>query len=378
MATGAVANADQFNVVENPDDYINIVGISNPAGTSISNANSNKIEPYIMDGSFQLEAASAYTMSAEVLIDGTLEQVAFCLYDSLALDDDTKVSNNCDTVSRDGSDNLEASFTHADGDDKASALTAIYMPGVTEDYFGADAPSTGDIVRRADRHMVSLEDTAADVPSVVTIQDTLGGDNKGTNSVVKVDIKFALSDLAVNSTGWKLRVLAQYKDGADVTEVVAKSSDSYTVSYLGTLTTTARGNVNYGDVIAGNDVTKSPISTGRYRANNTSDITIKADSKFSGPSGTTDPTFDTDGTPTGNQVSLACNANAETRVFFDNISAESFLKDVPSLLNAPSPVTNKTGDLDTDDHECTLFVGNGVQVGTYSADMTVGVGPAVG
>jgi len=382
LATGAVANADTVNVVKNPVDFIHIDGIYDTSNNKLASGGS--IVPNVMDGAFVYGSDKAYTMSAEVLVDGTLEQVAFCFYDSNELTDATQVGNNCDKVSRDGSDALEANFTHTDGDDKPSALTAIYVPGLQgKTGFDTGFPATGEVVPRADRHYLALDDTdtanQTAPPSAVTSQNTLDSVDKGANSVQKIDIKFALSDLAANSSGWKLRVLAEYKDGNGVvSQVVSTSNESYTVSYLGTLTTLARGSVDYGDVIAGNDVTIAPITTGKYRANNTSDINLQADSLFAGPAGTTNPTFGTSASPTGNQMSLACNANAETPVFFDTAEAKPFLFNVPSLLDASTPVVTKTGDIDTDDHECRLYVGDGVEVGTYSNTMTVGVGAAVG
>lgn len=53
----------------------------------------------------------------------------------------------------------------------------------------------------------------------------------------------------------------------------------------------------------------------------------------------------------------------------------AFILDLNSLIEVG--VSNKEDGISTSNHECTLFVGDGVAVDTYVNQMTVGVGKAL-
>lgn len=298
LATGAIANADQVTVVANAADYIHIDGIYDPDNNEV--ADGGNITPYFQDGAFIVSASNAYTLSVEVLDDvDTLEQVAICLYDSFELTSENLIEQNCDIMGRTAGE-LNDSFVLNDAS-RESALTAAYFPGEV---------SSSQILTRADRHLVITDSFTP--ASTVTTQDDLGTTSKGFSegNVTKLDFKFALSDLAENSAGWKIRVFAEYKAGDNITEVVTTSEESYTVSFLGTMTETSRGddengNVDFGDIIPG-ESNSAASTNGQYRANNTADITLEADTKFFGEGDGGAIEFVDGGSPSGNQVSLGC------------------------------------------------------------------------
>lgn len=207
--------------------------------------------------------------------------------------------------------------------------------------------------------------------SAAVLTNSFGGVDQGVdnNIVHKVDIRFLLTDLAVNASGWKIRVVATYSDKT----IEFTDTSAYSVGYLGSIVSgtgiITRGQIDFGDVIAGNSQTRSNLNTGEYRANNTSNITLSAGTLFTGDTALAFAA--TDGSPGVGEVSLACGPIGGTPQYLTAANeAKTLLSSVPSLAEENKTLTT---NITAAQHECTLHVGT-VDTGTYSSQMTVGIG----
>lgn len=364
LATGAVANADTVNVTENPADFMNVNGIYSLADTDTPSTTllgtTDEIIPVGPTTSLQ-SGTQAHRMQLEIKDENsTLEQVAVCLYNPAVLDTSTKVSDTCGS-GFDGAPPSNLSNPSVTGTGSPySAFTASYVPGGIGSDGTVNALHTG--------HKVGKETHGS--ASVMT--NEFGGVDQGSNVVHKVDIRFLLTDLAVNASGWKLRIFSTYNDAGARETIEFIDSGSYSVGYLGTIKTASnpRGQVDFGDVIADNSVTKTNLDTADYRANNTSDITLSAGTVFKDGSNLLGFAA-TNGSPGTDEISLACGAISGTPQYLTAADeAKTLLASVPSLADESKTLAT---DITADQHECTLYVGE-VATGTYTSEMTVGIG----
>lgn len=361
LATGAVANADTVNVTENPADFMNVNGIYSLADTDTPSTTllgtTDEIIP-VGPGTNLQSGTQAHRMQLEIKDENsTLEQVAVCLYNPAVLDTSTKISDTCGSGWSTIPSNFSTSPTGTGTGSPYSAFTASYVPG------GIDGSSVNALHNIG--HKVGEETHGS--ASVMT--DEFGGVAQGSNIVHKVDIRFLLTDLAVNASGWELRIVSTFTD-AGVIEYI--DSGSYSVGYLGTIKTASnpRGQVDFGDVIADNSVTKTNLDTADYRANNTSDITLSAGTVFK-DGGDTLSFASTNGSPGTAEISLECGAISGTSQYLTAADeAKTLLASVPSLADESKTLST---DITADQHECTLYVGE-VATGTYTSEMTVGIG----
>jgi hypothetical protein len=381
LATGAVAQADQVTVVENPADYINVRGIFEKDGSALD---SEGIVPYVSGTN-----PNHYRLRVDVKdAADELEQVAVCLYDSAVITDPD--NTNC---GRYGLTPPTTSFpTSTSAFNGAliqeSVAQMIFFPGLYNGSLAAD--TSGESMGKAKPeagvyHTISPERTSGDSYSRVTEVGSLGSDTAVPGGDVwALDFAFALLSAAHHTNTWKIRVLAIYNDGVAEETFEIIDTDSYPVKYFGGFknnTERSSNAVDYGNVAHGSSATLAGITTGEYYANFDSNVSLTA-GLFEA---TGDPSvilgFSGDTNPTDGEVSLECGETGEAKTLFDAIlstatgaSAESS-KTLLSLAPNSQPVgdADPTLALTANTHECTFYAGTSIDTREYTNDVTIGI-----
>lgn len=376
LATGAVANADQVTITENPANYINLQAIETSTGDPVDS--SVKITP---NKNFTDAGVSLYKLFLQVLEpeEDTLNQVAICLYDSASVTGDAMR-----TVCGDGATNpasigdtseVSGPFTMEGQDRPQMAHSMVFLPNRALTTAGDDSFHLG--VNTSDDYHLLQERGASSWSTLGTTFD--GQALEGSDEVWDLALSFGLNYKARMSDTWKIRVLATYNGS---TQIELLDTTDYKVDYYGDITT--RTSVTYPDVVTGGLTSDININTGQYTANAKSDVTIQA-GVFQIEDDVNDP-LSMGGTnePGVDEVSLACirkGAAIGPTDFFDaidgagNPSGKSSL----TLLNNIDATNendddNAQGQLTAERHSCFLYVGDNVPVGTYDNDMTLGIG----
>jgi len=370
LATGAVANADQVTVEKNAANYINFLGIDD-GGTYLGNGGT--INPARQtEFEAQVNASYSYNLDVKITDDDTaapLNQVSICLYDSEQLTTPTDVSNVCGKGYGLETDNTVKSSSQTGTRQVNKAFMIAYDPNAT----------AGDKIKSfRGVHAVTSDDQAGTAVDTTTNTD-----------IHDLSIEFTINDAAAHSTGWKVRIFAQYRATAspyDLEEIELTSANSYEVAYYselnvdstGTKLSTTRGGasdgqVNLGTLVQSGSVEKSGIQTGVYRANSASDIKFAATAFQKGSD--TALGFSSSGSPGTNEFSLSCGPDevADTNQVF--LTAANNTKTFLTGLNdiATDELTSHTDSYDAPAHKCILYVGD-VPTGNYDNAVTLSIG----
>lgn len=379
LATGAVANADQVNVIENPADYINLQGIYDDEIDDNGQAVSGKLQPsQSVDQSY-----NPYWLRLQVLepSGSTLNQVAVCLYDSASV-----TGSQMRTVCGDGFSNPGSILANGaglkdaeDGEDRPQmAHSFAFLPILNEPGSNPIRPGVAQGAGN-DYHLIAAAGTTGLASKVDNTGTTFPGGKAADDTVWDLQFVFALNYKARLSDNWKIRVLATYDD---TNEIELLDTQDYGVAYWGQIDT--RTSVTYPDVIGGNQTQISNVPTGQYNANGKSDITLQASLfEIAGVSNSA-LSMDNTATPGAENVSLACVQHGQ------GVSAQDFFGAIDASTNpggtsSQTLFSNVAASNESDDnnaqskpfaerHSCTLHVGVNVPTGTYSNVMTVGIG----
>jgi len=383
LATGAVANADTVNVVNNPADFIVFNGIFEDTNADGTFDVSMEGKDMIVHNPIEQNPSNIdnyYQLKFEVLDSAeTLEQVAVCIYDSDALSGDA-IATNCGSGYVDPLTDLLRSSNITGEYAPQSAININFSPGTTRfDASREVGPDNSVLVANKsgtsrDYHRVLGRNFGK---SVVAQKGTFDGVevDSGTatdDEVWDVDIMFAPSYLGHNSGNWNVRLLAIYSDG---TEVESLDTKNYGIGYWGAFAgdldqenpSNPRTSKDFEDLIPGENKTITGITTGSYHTNNNSDITLSA-SKFA--QGGTELEFDVDGTPGTGTLSFEC---SPTTSGVSQFLAADTAVNLFTNVDPNSQEANPDDELVLDTHDCTLYLGTGVDTGTYTNVMTVGI-----
>ena len=377
LAAGGVqaANADTFTVIDDPASYITIGDITGLAARTADNADplpENGIRPFgptAFDTGTSTSEFNRLPLTVKTKLgEKNLELVEVCLYDSVAIPEEN-IAANCGNGSLAAS---AATLTSVSRDAVANTLTANFksaVPMAITNIGERDGAIDADVVQTAENGNPFIAGNIATSLSPLSLSGT------GADEVLSGHILFRLNQQPLNTDTWKIRVLATYGTGTNAVSLELVDEASYTVEYLGVLQTgpNARPSVNYGEVAQGGTATVEEINTGRYRANNTSDVTLNA-GQFTGPNDTLMTFGDPDSLAAG-EVSLRCKVDETFDDFFGNgifgIPTKTLLSNVDYDVAGQSQFSD---DLAT--HECELKVGTEVNTGSYNNVMTVGIGKA--
>ena len=375
LATGAVqvANADTFTVVDDPASFITIdriTGLATPAATDPPVLPTEGIMPHIgsgFDSSSSLSEFNRLPLTVKTKLgEKDLQLVEVCLFDSDVITGDA-IATNCGNGSLAATTNTTLDNTFRS--EVATTLTANFKSAVpmaiTNIETRAESP---------DAHVVQTAENGTPfiAGTLTTSLSPLSLSGEGAEKELSGHILFRMNQMPLAADGWKVRVLATYGTGEDAVSLELVDDDPYTVAYLGALSTgdSARPSVNYGDVVQGGTATVEEINTGRYRANNASDITLNA-GLFKGPDdgemALRDPADLADG-----ELSLRCKVGATFDDFFGNGIGQSLSKTLLSNVPYDVPVGSTFSD-PVATHDCELKVGADVAVGSYDNTMTVAI-----
>jgi len=370
LATGAVANADQVTVEKNAGNYINFQGIDAGSGYLASGA---VIQPARQtELPSEVNASYSYNLDLEITDDDSaapLNQVAICLYDSNQLTTPTDVSNECGKGYDLDADNNVTTGTSTSTKRVNRAFLIHYDPNATA---GDKIESLRGV------HAVTSDDLAG--TSINTTSDA---------DIHDLSIEFTINDAAAHSTGWKVRIFAQYRataDPYDLEEIELTSANSYELAYYSELNvdstgeklSTTRGGasdgqVNLGTLVQDGSVEKTGIQTGVYRANSASDIKFAATAFQKGSD--TALGFSPSGSPSANEFSLSCGPDevADTNQVFLTAAANSktFLTGLNDI--STDELINHNDSYSAPLHKCILYVGD-VPTGTYDNAVTLSIG----
>ena len=378
LATGAVqaANADEFTVIDDPASYITIGEISKPYGRGSSNEERTYVA--LDEGEEIVPVLSGYSESfgdffhrlpLEVkrkLGSKDLDHVAVCFYDSNALTEQTDVETYCGVGADPATKLARNPFS-------ASPLAITNLGNANPTLVKtAEGPSA----EEGPSYPILANYTNEFNESTFELVQEFDGENvpEGEGDVFKGLLSFRLTDASSNSNGWKVRVLATYTEtGQDDVILELESGRTYTVAYLGSLTDT-RAPVGYGDIVQGGEKEVTGLSTTKYRANNTSDITLRAtEFQDSGDSGSL--TFGSNATPATSQVSLGCKpSDASEYDFFAGTSEAELTKTLLGNVDDVEAQNVATQFIEAATHDCKLFVGPDVALDTYDNQMTISIG----
>lgn len=389
LATGAVANAEEMNIIDDPSKLINIEGVygldSGEAnawsGSKLADGDQLETTALLADAPFFSSTDDElYKLQLEIHKengDGVLDQASICFFDSNILTDAPQRSTTCGSGIDAQGTALDFSGTKTGESKPQSALQIGFIPAVPSSTSNQTSPIQNiDPQLGADQnpnHKVSPT-VFAGTKSTITETSEFDGDSSGlsSDSVWKLEILFRPSDMAHNTGGWKIRVFTKYLDSSDVmTEQELISANSYGVLFTSSIETNLRGDdadgqVNYGDVVAGSSVQKTGIDTASYRANNDADITLNPD-KFSGGGQTLD--FGT----LASEVNLSCGADPSSLIALTAGEATKILSGVEGISE---PATDARLNKSAPTHDCTLDVGADVPIAPYTNVMTMAIGKA--
>ena len=383
LATGTVANAE-----EDPSQLINIVGIYN----FDSGAANQWTEPLLANGAeltttklwetapfFARNSAISYKLEIEIKKQdglGELDQASICFFDSNILTTQAERDATCgEGIAAQGT-GLDFTGTRTGQSLPQSAVHIGFIPRITSSNFNKTSPIMNidpgaGTVDNTPNHSVSP--TFNSTKSTVDDASEFDGVSEGiaANSLYKLGILFRPGDMAHNTDGWKIRVLAKYLDSSDnsISQHELVSTQSYGIAFTSSslsITRGAGGQVDFGGAFSGGSVTKTGINTATFRANNKVDITLNPDSFSS--NGTT-VEFGT----AANEISLSCGPDQNNLL---PLAAGTPAKIFAGLDGNSAQSVNGRLDRVAPTHDCTLSIGADVPAGEYSNTMTVGFGKA--
>lgn len=203
-----------------------------------------------------------------------------------------------------------------------------------------------------------------------SLENTIGAQTVATDSIYHINFVVTPDQRLQRGIDWKVRVSAVYDGVTDRVELI--DSNTYTVPYFSGFdfrSENDRGQVDYGDLYENSAVTKTDIVTGKYYANSSSRIFLKANSVFTKVGSTETIAFKSSTPATDeNALSLACTAGNEATVFLSE-SPQTFVDSV----DASNGQASLLQPLEATKHSCTLSVGSGFELGSYRADLTVSI-----
>lgn len=410
LATGAVAQADTANVVKDPSEFIKIVGIygldkhasafdsaqrqDTPNGYKNTTLEDNKIQPVDKDftpstNQFEVRDTDWYRLVVELLSpsddfigDPALLQAAICLYDSNTLTTDLAVENSC---GRGGEFTIKSGGKPFPlGTNRGvvvsqvkptAAMTAGYIHWDQDGQLRPGSLVDENTLSRVHGVAASFNGSTREIRSSFT-----DGTTPTFGDVAQVNVLFRLKDFASASTAWKIRVVAQYWEDPSYVDYELTSTESYTVAFRGSMTVDERPQQNFGEVFVGSQeasdtgIVKPGISTGKYRANGPAFISLAAGSQFTDADDSQNVLpFGSGPSPAADSVSLGCKPDgAGSLTFFETLNQGKSLFTGRDHFVVGSDVN---ADFTTPTHDCTLYVGTGVDPATYSNSMVVAVGP---
>lgn len=391
LATGAVANADTVNVVNDPSKFIKIVGFKAADGGSLSSLG---MDPYAPGG-------NANYQRLEVVVDdpdNQLTQVSACIYDADVITNPDET--NCGT----GFEDPHTYNTVGGSAPSRSAATGAYRPeSLIQMSF---LPGLNGLSNDSDTSVNAvLPETSSTNPfnHVVTQKKAyIGGNGSWVNernfdnftdvtaspkNAYWIGFHFGVLFAAKHGDNWKVRVVATYRDSEGVdSNIELIGTDTDKVRYFGAFTDiktnppenfptqTKRDalTVNYGDVIQGESSTVQNIDTGSYITNSSSNIGLSANA-FTGLA------FSGNANPSSGEVSLGCEPQSanDLLAFFANpasgqSSSISLLNSVQANSN-PGVGQDARDPLTAEAHKCTFIAGDSVAAGSYANTVTVGI-----
>lgn len=283
--------------------------------------------------------------------------MAFCLYDTAAVDQSSTVEDLCGY----GAEDADPTFASAKGTSNPKGGSQLSV----------------DLVNAADRYSMDFANANAfgegegEGAAMASATRTFRGQvmDPGTSpfdSAINARLPIALSHAAAASTdGWKVGVVLYTRLGTRL-ELI-DDLNSYSIAQFGSLDTGRDATVDYGDVIPGESVLEEDIKTGTYRSNHPVDITISA-TNFA--TGGTSVDFATGAPTTGeNKFGLNCTHGGSAGNWLSNTSQDFMIGEVASNTQAS---VEDARPLPT--HDCELEVGQGVEIGSYSNAVTIGIG----
>jgi hypothetical protein len=373
LATGAVANADDVNVVEDPGNVISILqaleGTEADARAG-SPANATTLTPGL--GS----SRDKYTFRGEALqtVDAaSLEKVAVCFFDTRVADDSTKVDNLCGYGSAGG--DLATTKALVGSDNPESALQASFE---TSDLTTFNNDNT------------NLHTTGTGGDSVASVETTFKG--LAATNAVHFGVTVQLSHAMAAGTGaYKIRVVAIYSDNSlfELTD-----TGTYSVANYFSMQT-QRDAINFGDVFrsdadfsanepATNTRRVSDINAGSYYANVPAKFTIEATEFQIGADANTAVSFQeqANGKVADNSIELYCDDSADAKsytgkgIWVGTAAQEMFgwsANDAPGI-----PASNTETDPEStrelsNDMRCEISIGSLVPFGQYSNTVTMAI-----
>lgn len=387
LATGAVANADTVNVVEDPADYISVVGIVKNNGDPLPTG--DKIIPTLAE---DIVNADLYKLRLEVKdTNADLQQVAVCLYDSKVITDLNKCGEGVEDYT-----NLNANerpnssaWSGTAGHESAVTMGFIAKNYAADTSLSDNEAAFGPARVRTNYHYVAKEDPSEAVnSSSLTKIESFGGAENSSGTFLAMEFAFAPRIMAKSGADWYVRVVATYGDG---TMMYLVDDKPYEIEYVSGFSGSSgvrgtNGIVDYGDVIEGQSVTRSEINTGSYFANSSSDISLEVD-RFKATIDAAAVTLGLSGdaAPAAGEVSLACGFGDPTTFFSAIASSASIDPDVSKSsqflafgLSAQSDTGNVTlndtvAPIAAQKHSCKFVAGTDLAVGTYDNNVTVGI-----
>lgn len=411
LATGAVAQADTANVVKDPSEFIKIVGIygldkhasafdgsrrqDTLNGYKNTTLENNTIQPVdkdftpstnqseVRDTDWYRLVVELLSPSADFISDPALLQAAICLYDSNTLTTDLAVENSCGrggeftTVSggKPGVFSTNNRGVDVSQVKPTAAMTAGYIHFDVDGQLRPGSLVDENTLRRVHGVAASFNGSTRAIRTSFT-----DGTTPTFGDVAQVNVLFRLKDFASASEAWKIRVVAQYWEDSSYVDYELTSTETYTVAFRGSMTVDERPLQNFGEVFAGSQeasdtgIAKTGISTGKYRANGPAFVSLAAGSQFTDADNNQNVLpFGSGPSPAADSVSLGCKPDgAGSLTFFETLNQGKSLFTGRDHFVVGSDVN---ADFTTPTHDCTLYVGTGVDPATYSNSMVVAVGP---
>lgn len=374
LLTGAFqANADEVTVVESPENLIHVNQIQIFGGENDGDPAST-LSPSLM-GSFD---PNLYVLPVEAVVEGLVE-LTVCLYDDSEVTAENTVSDICyDDLLL--TEKMSTSFMAFNGipatrsDIAFASFVPDYDPYVPE---GGDWTGDSWEIPIANRGFDGNKPSQPGIgQSSFSLESTIGTQTVAADSVYHINFVVTPDQRLQQGTDWKVRVSAVYDGVTD--RVEPTDSNTYEVPYFSGFhlsISQRRGQVDYEDLTENSSVTKPSLVTGKYYANGESFIAMEAENLFTKVGSTETIPFKSS-TPDEdeNALSLACTPESGgSTLFVDNTEPKTFIGSVAATNNQSNPTLPR----DAPNHACTLSVGSGFELGTYSTDIFVSIGERV-